>query len=66
MTTNLTMTSEAKAPLIKDYNRNPQTEKHLAENPRKTVLLLLQGVVDKGNLAKVCHQSNALVEKDST
>lgn len=24
---------------------------------------LLQGAVDKGNLAKVCHQSNALVEK---
>lgn len=63
MTTNYTMTSEAKAPLIKDYQRNEQTEKHLAENPRKTVLLLLQGVVDKGNLAKVCHQSSALVEK---
>lgn len=63
MTTNYDMAPEVKAPLIKDYQRDPDSESHLAENPRKTVLLLLQGVVDKGNLAKVCHQSNALVEK---
>jgi flagellar protein FliS len=62
MTMNNTETA-AKAPLLQEYQRNQQTEQHLAENPRKTVLLLLQGAVDKGNLAKVCHQSNALVEK---
>ncbi|WP_178862724.1 flagellar export chaperone FliS [Thiomicrorhabdus cannonii] len=62
MTINNTETA-AKAPLLQEYQRNQQTEQHLAENPRKTVLLLLQGAVDKGNLAKVCHQSNALVEK---
>lgn len=56
-------TQEAKAPLLQDYRRQPDTEKRLADNPRKTVMLLLQGVVDKGNLAKVCHQSQAYVEK---
>ncbi len=40
-----------------------KAEQHLAENPYKTILLLLQGAVDKGNLAKVCHQSQVLVEK---
>jgi len=54
---------KTKAPLIQDYHRNPGEEGKLAENPRKTILLLLQGVVDKGNLAKVCHQSDSLVEK---
>lgn len=58
-----TMTTEDNEPLLQDYNRNPEAEQNLADNPRKTVLLLLQGVVDKGNLAKICHQSNALVEK---
>ncbi|WP_373018384.1 flagellar export chaperone FliS [Thiomicrorhabdus sp.] len=62
MTTNNPI-SKAQAPLLKEYQRSQETEQHLAENPRKTVLLLLQGAVDKGNLAKVCHQSNALVEK---
>jgi flagellar protein FliS len=38
-------------------------ENHLAENPRHTVMLLLQGAVDKAGLAKVCHQSGAWVEK---
>lgn len=51
------------APLLQDYHRNPQTEDQLAENPAKTVMLLLQGVVDKGNLAKLCHTSEAYVEK---
>lgn len=63
MTTNQTMTTDVKAPILQEYNRNPDTESQLADNPSKTILLLLQGVVDKGNLAKVCHQSNALVEK---
>jgi len=58
-----TLTAEMTAPVLQDYSRQPETEQHLAENPRKTVMLLLQGVVDKGNLAKVCHQSQALVEK---
>ena len=60
---NQTMSDKTNEPLLQDYNRDPESEKHLVENPRKTVLLLLQGVVDKGNLAKICHQSNALVEK---
>lgn len=63
MTMNQTMASEVKAPILQDYNRNPEAENQLSENPRKTVMLLLQGVVDKGNLAKVCHQSEAYVEK---
>lgn len=63
MTMNQTMSDKTNEPLLQDYNRDPESEKHLVENPRKTVLLLLQGVVDKGNLAKICHQSNALVEK---
>ena len=63
MTTNLTMTADIKAPILQEYNRDPNTESQLANNPRKTILLLLQGVVDKGNLAKVCHQSQAFVEK---
>ena len=63
MTMNQTMNDKTNEPLLQDYNRDPESEKHLVENPRKTVLLLLQGVVDKGNLAKICHQSNALVEK---
>lgn len=62
MTMNQTAT-EVKAPILQEYNRNPDVESQLAEDPSKTILLLLQGVVDKGNLAKVCHQSNALVEK---
>ena len=63
MTMNQTIAEDIKAPLLQDYRRNPNMENHLADNPKKTVLLLLQGVVDKGNLAKVCHQSQALVEK---
>ncbi|KUJ74037.1 flagellar protein FliS [Thiomicrospira sp. XS5] len=63
MTMNQTMATEVKAPILQEYNQNPDTEAQLADNPSKTILLLLQGVVDKGNLAKVCHQSNALVEK---
>jgi flagellar protein FliS len=62
MTTNKPV-SNTQAPLLQEYQRHQETEQHLAENPRKTVLLLLQGAVDKGNLAKVCQQSNALVEK---
>lgn len=62
MTTN-NHESKAQAPLLQEYQRNQEMEQHLAENPRKTILLLLQGAVDKGNLAKVCHQSSALVEK---
>ncbi len=63
MNTNPTLKTVNKAPLIQDYSRNPDEESRLAENPKKTVLLLLQGVVDKGNLAKVCHQSDSQVEK---
>jgi len=63
MTLNNTTAKDVKEPILEEYRRNQDTEQHLAENPRKTVLLLLQGVVDKGNLAKVCHQSQALVEK---
>lgn len=63
MTLNNTTAQEIKAPILEEYQRNQEAEQHLAENPRKTVLLLLQGAVDKGNLAKVCHQSHALVEK---
>ncbi|WP_127471599.1 flagellar export chaperone FliS [Thiomicrorhabdus aquaedulcis] len=63
MTLNNTTAKEIKAPILEEYQRNQAMEKSLAENPRKTVLLLLQGAVDKGNLAKVCHQSQALVEK---
>jgi flagellar protein FliS len=63
MTLNNTIAKEVKAPILEEYQRNQEMEKSLAENPRKTVLLLLQGAVDKGNLAKVCHQSQALVEK---
>ncbi len=63
MTLNNTTTSELKAPILQDYKRNQEAENQLKENPRKTILLLLQGAVDKGNMAKVCHQSSALVEK---
>ncbi len=63
MNTTQTIATDEHAPLIQNYNRDPETEKHLADNPNKTILLLLQGVVDKGNLAKVCHQSGTLVEK---
>lgn len=62
MTMQQKMTAE-KAPMLQEYQRDANLEGEMAENPRKTVLLLLQGVVDKGNLAKVCHQSHALVEK---
>ncbi|MGC9385452.1 MAG: flagellar protein FliS [Hydrogenovibrio sp.] len=54
---------QPKAPILKDYQQDSQFEAELVTNPMKTVMLLLQGVVDKGNLAKVCHQSQALVEK---
>ncbi|HBQ44938.1 MAG TPA: flagellar protein FliS [Thiomicrospira sp.] len=57
------MATDVKAPIIQDYSRNPDAEQQLADNPNKTILLLLQGVVDKGNLAKVCHQSESFVEK---
>lgn len=63
MTLNNTTSEEIKAPILEEYRRNQESEKNLANNPEKTILLLLQGAVDKGNLAKVCHQSNALVEK---
>lgn len=63
MTLNNATPEEIKAPLLADYHRNIETEKHLQDNPRQTVLLLLQGAVDKGNLAKVCHKSQAWVEK---
>lgn len=63
MTVNNTTSAEIKAPILQEYKRNQEAEEHLKENPRKTILLLLQGAVDKGNMAKVCHQSQALVEK---
>ncbi len=63
MTVNNTTSAEVKAPILQEYKRNQESEEHLKENPRKTILLLLQGAVDKGNMAKVCHQSHALVEK---
>ncbi|QCU91014.1 flagellar export chaperone FliS [Thiomicrorhabdus sediminis] len=63
MTLNNTTAESVKAPILEEYHRNQEMESHLKENPYKTVLLLLQGAVDKGNLAKVCHQSQALVEK---
>ena len=63
MTLNNTTAVEVKAPILEDYKRNQTEEDHLKENPRKTILLLLQGVVDKGNMAKVCHESQAFVEK---
>ncbi|WFE69397.1 flagellar protein FliS [Thiomicrospira sp. R3] len=49
--------------LLQEYNRQPDVEKVLADNPRKTVLMLLQGAVDKAILARVCHDSHSLVEK---
>lgn len=63
MTINPTMSAEVKAPILQEYHRDSNTETQLANDPSKTILLLLQGVVDKGNLAKVCHQSQAMVEK---
>ncbi len=64
MTTNLNaQTQQQTAPLLQEYVRQQEVEQELAQNPNKTILLLLQGVVDKGNLAKICHQSEAWVEK---
>lgn len=63
MTLNNNTAADIKEPLLEEYQRNQDTENQLQENPQKTILLLLQGALDKGNLAKVCHQSQALVEK---
>lgn len=63
MTLNNATPEEIKAPLLADYQRNMEAEKHMQDNPRQTILLLMQGAVDKGNLAKVCHKSQAMVEK---
>ena len=63
MTTNNTAAQQMTAPILQDFNRNQEAENHLKENPCETVLLLLQGVVDKGNMAKVCHENQAYVEK---
>ena len=63
MTLYNTISEEIKAPILDEYRRNQESEEHLTNNPEKTILLLLQGAVDKGNLAKVCQQSHALVEK---
>ena len=63
MTVNNTTSALVKAPILQEYKRNQEFEEQLKEDPRKTILLLLQGAVDKGNMAKVCHQSHALVEK---
>ncbi len=63
MTLNNTAAADVTAPILEEYKRNQEAEDSLKENPRKTILLLLQGAVDKGNMAKVCHQSQALVEK---
>ncbi|WP_083945094.1 flagellar export chaperone FliS [Thiomicrospira microaerophila] len=49
--------------ILKEYTRQPDVEKVLADNPRKTILMLLQGAVDKATLAKLCHDTNSLVEK---
>lgn len=49
--------------MLQEYTRQPEVEQMLADNPRRTVLLLLQGAVDKGTLAKVCHDAGSLVEK---
>lgn len=58
-----TTVCNSEKPLLKPYARDPQFEDHLADNPRHTVMLLLQGAVDKANLAKICHKSGAWVEK---
>jgi flagellar protein FliS len=49
--------------ILKAYERQPEVEQLLADNPRKVVLMLMQGAVDKGTLAKVCHEGGSLVEK---
>jgi len=63
MTTNHTQAQESKAPLLADYVRNQETEQQLQQNPRHVILLLLQGAIDKANLAKICQQSGAEIEK---
>jgi flagellar protein FliS len=63
MNTELHYTPTTENVLLQEYTREPEYERILADNPRKTVLLLLQGAVDKGTLARICHDGNSLVEK---
>ncbi|MBO1923420.1 flagellar protein FliS [Thiomicrorhabdus sp. 6S3-12] len=57
------MSLETQNSLLNDYPRNPEQEKQLAMNPEYAILLLLQGAIDKGNLALACHQSRSMTEK---
>ena len=58
-----TQTESNQAPLLSGYNRNPQFEEELQNNPAQTVLLLMQGAIDKANLAKTCQANGAAIEK---
>lgn len=49
--------------ILSEYQRHPKQEKTLAMNPEDTVLLLLQGSIDKGALAIACHHSRCFTEK---
>ncbi|BBP47076.1 hypothetical protein THMIRHAS_24490 [Thiosulfatimonas sediminis] len=49
--------------ILAEYQRNPQKEKALATNPEEAVALLLQGAINKGNLAIECHNTRSFTEK---
>lgn len=49
--------------LLSDYVYNRQLETELAEQPHTYILLLLQRSVEKGILARDCHQAGDLVAK---
>jgi flagellar protein FliS len=65
---NLIMTTEAtqsyaKNSVLTEYQRDPEQEKALANNPEDTILLLLEGAIHKGALAIACHNSRGFTEK---
>lgn len=61
---NTTMhTQDIQTPLLNGYIRNQETEEQLQNNPAQTVLLLMQGAIDKANLAKTSQAAGSLTEK---
>ncbi|CAN8142895.1 flagellar protein FliS [uncultured Thiomicrorhabdus sp.] len=57
------MQSYAQNSVLTEYQRDPEQEKALANNPEDTILLLLEGAIHKGALAIACHNSRSFTEK---
>lgn len=63
MTMNYTAQSNTQPVLLTEYSRNDEFEAEMQQDSNQLILMLLQGAIDKGNLAKACYQSKDFTEQ---